>query len=160
MLSLPADTPQTVVLPVWVIWVGVMMPWIASGVAVFIALRKAPFEVKKIKKDIDLEDVDMAERLQRLASKTREDYTKALEDNQTLRQEFADYKKATDASIASIVAAHQKEVQELRAELTEARQEATKAWNYAKRLVGQLHSIDPDIEPVPLEPIKKPAVKP
>jgi len=154
------DAPS---LPAWIYWIGVLIPTIISSVGLYIAVRKAPFEIQQTKKDIEGKDIDIAVKLQEIANKATDENNELRNEIFTIRKSFDDYKKTSEEKISILTVDFNKQLYELRLHyeqeidilkmaLNDSQIESKLYRNWSERLVSQLFSIDPEIKPVPIEP--------
>lgn len=169
MLKILAETPAVVV-PLWVVVLGVLGPIALSALAVLIALGKAPFEIKKIKRETgkidretELDDQQIYKGYKEIAEQASQDVKKFRQEYDTMIAEFTQYKKDNEAAMArmqkdfdlqitNLKAQHATEIASVRDALKLSEEKVLKALNWARRLEGQIKSMDPDVVPVPYEP--------
>jgi hypothetical protein len=161
MLTPNVADPPTI--PLWIYWIGVLVPTIISSIGLYIAIRKAPFEIQQTKKDIQGKDIDIAVKLQEIANNATDENNELRTELSLLRKSFDDYKKVTEENIIMTTTDFNKQLYELRLHyeqeidilkmaLFDSQAETRLYRNWSERLVSQLFSLDPDIKPVPIEP--------
>ncbi len=159
-------------IPAWLSVVAFIITLTASGIAVYVALRRAPFDIRKSRNEVRDQEVDTAANLQRIADlattenlKLREELQKR--DNEidrrdreydaavvSLRKDFSTLRETYDKEISSLKEAHEREMQEIKKSLLASQEEAKRWRDYSTRLIEQMHSVIPDVTPVPFEPRK------
>lgn len=119
-----------------------LLPWFAlagSGVGIYLAVKKQPFDIRKLNAESELDMVDVAKRYRELANAAAETETKLHTEIQMVREKLEEIKTR-----------HESELEEIRRLLEAAEQRAAKFEDWAHRLVAQIESLGET--PVPFEP--------
>lgn len=119
-----------------------LLPWFAlagSGYGIYLAAKKQPFDIRKLKVESDGGEVNVAKQYRELADAAAKSEIELRKEIQTVREKLEEIKIR-----------HESELEEIRKLLEAAEERAAKFEDWAHRLVSQIESLGE--VPVPFEP--------
>lgn len=112
---------------------------IVALVSLYFAIRKHPFDIRKLNTESKVDMVDVAEKYQQIANSAADMNIKLREEIQKIREQLDE-----------VTRRHEQELTDIRSKLAVAEVRAAKFEDWAKRLVAQIESLGET--PVPFEP--------
>jgi hypothetical protein len=157
-------------IPVWLyvllFAVSTLIAGIPALIAVVIAAKKAPVDIKKVEKEATSEEVEYTRNIQLIASGATAENLGLRTELTNLRKDFDALNARYETDLQTITEKYDKEIRLLKEEhssemlaikksLEDSRVES-KAWReYSSRLINQMKAEMPDVSPIPFEPRKR-----
>jgi hypothetical protein len=133
--------------------IGLLISVLMSASGLYLAIRKAPFDIRKLMMDNKALEVE-------LAAKYDEQFDRMSSINldlrvqiQTLRTTLDDTTKRHTEELGALKTKYEAEMSEIRASLLKTEQRAQLVEDWAARLCSQVESLGE--KPVPFEPLKR-----
>ena len=122
-------------------WVAGILSILSVAVSLYFGIRKHPFDLRKLGTEVDMEQVELAQKYRAMATTEADTTLKLRNEIQQIREQ-----------LETIKARHDEELEQIRKALIIAEERADKFADWAHRLVNQVKSLG-EI-PVPFEVVK------